>query len=106
MTYDGCLFMLASVFDVCSSYSIAHGLCPVPSCVKLCTLTDYCFFGAATATYCPYSEWKNANTNGSIAQHIRTQCEASYADVWQHEVYPPLNSTNYSPTAGNPCPTL
>ena len=97
MTYDGCLFMLASVFNVCSSYHIAHGLCPVPTCAKLCTLQDYCYFGAATATYCPYLPWNSANTNGSIALHIRAQCEASYAHFWDHQIYPPFNSTPTTP---------
>ena len=97
MTYDGCLFMLAAVFNVCSSYSIAHGLCPVLTCAKLCTLEDYCYFGAATATYCPYLPWNDANTNGSIALHIRTQCEASYAYMWDHEMYPSYNTTTKGP---------
>ena len=97
MTYDGCLFMLATVFDVCSSYHIAHGLCPVPTCAKLCTLEDYCYFGAATAIYCPYLPWDDANTNGSIALHIRAQCQASYAYFWGHEIYPPFNTTITGP---------
>ena len=48
----GCDFFLSEIFLVCSTFAIAHGLCPVPECAMTCTVEDYCTFGSNSITYC------------------------------------------------------
>ena len=95
MTFGGCLFLLGSVFEVCSSYAIAHGLCAVPSCVKKCSLADFCFFGASAAAYCPDQPWVEAQSNSSLAFRVRRQCESAYASDAVWAPHPPsVNQTD------------
>jgi hypothetical protein len=96
MTFGGCLFLLGSVFEVCSTYAIAHGLCTVPACVKWCTLRDFCYFGAAASAYCPDQPWVSAQTNSSRAARVQAQCERAYAadPVWAPHQLSNNHSTN------------
>ncbi|RYG70070.1 hypothetical protein EON64_01190, partial [archaeon] len=72
-------YFLADVFSMCDSYSIAMGLCAVPGCAQDCSTEVWCYFGAGSATSCPYApEWRGIGdvSSGEIAE----QCSASYGD--------------------------
>lgn len=52
---NACDFFMTDVYNLCSSYSIAHGSCPRLQCTLQCKIKDYCFFGVNSATYCPFN---------------------------------------------------
>ena len=68
--YDSCLF-LVSVFDVCTSFSVAYGYCVVQPCAEDCTTVDWCYFAAGTSISCLGGKWQG---EGADAQLLATQC--------------------------------
>jgi hypothetical protein len=74
---DATCYFLVDAYSLCTSYSVAYGLCGPPACASDCSARDWCYFGAGMAVGCPFADaWLGLLPP---AQEIAQQCESSTA---------------------------
>lgn len=73
-SHDVACMFLVDVYHLCSSYSVAYGMCNVPSCAADCTIEEWCYFGGGTVVSCPFMLWQGQTAD---AMAIADQCVVS-----------------------------
>jgi len=67
-------FFLLDVYHLCTTFSVAYGLCETPACAADCTPQEWCYFGGGTVVSCPDLEWFGLTDD---AKNIVDQCVVS-----------------------------